>query len=83
MSKFDNELAEALYQSAGEGFADAEIGSVSELGWAAKFADALAIIIEDSQGFVGIDTFDTREELEDVWQEILDTYEEFDYGLIV
>lgn len=83
MSKFDSEKAERLYDEAAQGFADDEIGSVQELGWAGLFKSELAYIVEDSQGFVWIEEFDTEADVEAAWKEIEDTYEEYDYlGLL-
>lgn len=78
-SRFENSLAEELY----EDFADEEIGSVQELGWAGRFNDDLAILTEDTQGFVWVDFHETQESFDSHWQEIVETYEEFNYGLIV
>ena len=78
-SRYQDSLAEEL----SEGFPDEEIGSVSELGWAGRFNAERAVLTEDSQGFVWVDVHETEESFESHWQEILDTYEEYDLGLVV
>jgi len=79
VSKFDSKLAEALYEDS----PDDSIGSVDELGWAGIYRDDLAIIVEDYQGFVWLEEFDTRSDMEEAWEDFEAIYEEYDHGLIV
>ena len=82
-SKFENALAERLYELSLDGGQDDSIGSVDELGWAGRFNDERAVLTEDSQGFVWVEQHETDLTFEEHWQDILDLYEEFDYGLVV
>jgi hypothetical protein len=59
-------LAKALYGET----PDEEIGTVEDIGWHGLFADEGAILIEDSQGFVSILTFDTPEATALTWSAI-------------
>lgn len=82
-SRFEDSQAERLHEISLEGGHDDEIGSVDELGWAGRFDDELTILTEDSQGFVWSDRYATRADLEAHWKELIDTYEELEYGLVV
>jgi len=79
MGKFDSKLAEALYDLSLDSSQDDECGDVSVCGfWAARF-DTLecletehAILIEDEQGFVSAESFDSLDDLETRWNELLE-----------
>jgi hypothetical protein len=77
MSKFNNALAERLHEISLEGGHDDEIGSVDELGWAGLFLMEKAILIEDSQGFVDAEVFDTVQDVGIEWELIEKQYTEF------
>jgi hypothetical protein len=66
-------LAEALYGET----PDDEIGTVEDIGWHGLFADEGAILIEDSQGFVSILTFETPEAVDLTWSAVGHEYSAF------
>ena len=64
MGKYSCELAEEL---SGE-TPDDECGDVTTVGvWYGLFREEKAILKEDSQGFVDVDTFETEDELNEEW----------------
>jgi len=81
MSKFDSKLAETLYDLSLDGGQDEDIGSVSELGWFGRFNYELAILSEDSLGFVNVETFKSELALRLSWEDIERDYELFDRGI--
>ena len=78
-SKFRNAEAERLYAID----PDETSGDVDGLGFAMLYKDELAILTETTIGFVEIDTFGTRYELDRVWELLEAETEAFEYGLIV
>ncbi len=80
------EIAEKLYEMLNAGMADEEAGDISEMGWySALFSGILLdadgneleseeggyITDEDEQGFFTYTEYDTNDELEKTWQNIL------------
>lgn len=74
MSKYDCKLSEKLHQKG----ADEECGSVQENGWHGLFREDKAILHEDTQGFVTVDSYDSDEDMEEAWASIQDDQDEFE-----
>ena len=74
-------LAQYLYEAC-----DYDIGSSDELGWYGRFdgtvknVPILAIVSEDSQGFVDVEYFNDTGSLNSAWKEIEKAYAEFYNG---
>jgi hypothetical protein len=66
--KFENELAKKLYEVSLESGQDEEVGDSSISTWAALFKPELAILYEDSQGFITADEFEDEESLMKHWE---------------
>lgn len=66
--KFENELAKKLYEVSLESGQDEEVGDSSIDTWAALFKPELAILYEDSQGFITVDEFEDEESLMKHWE---------------
>jgi len=68
-------LAQELYESWGNGMADDECGDCQMNGFAAaRFEDenVCAIMVEDDRGFVTIEVFDSADDIETRWNELLE-----------
>ena len=78
IAKYD-EVSEKLNDVAMNGFAEEEYGSCQEEGfWAALIisCDLFGIIIEDDQGFVVSETFDTEQKARDEWADKVTAWEQ-------
>lgn len=88
--KFSSPQDEAVYRIVSDGFADAESGSVADIGefcasvWVApddvdEVGHGYAILREDEQGFVDVDYFDHYGEWSDAWAQVVAEHS-FMYG---
>ncbi|MFI0265599.1 hypothetical protein [Streptomyces luteogriseus] len=75
--KFDNFLAEKLWDSSLSSFQDADLGESETFGWYALFRGYNAILHTNSQGFVSVTVHGSEEETESKWEELEAAYSEF------
>jgi len=73
-----------LYNLAGDGFLDEELGECEGFGWYGKFSGTIkgrgpfhAICHESSQGFFSVTWINTEKRLNEVWSNIECDYVEF------
>ena len=76
LGKFEGETLETieLYEYAMVSSQDCEISVGEGAGWYGRFNDELAIIHEDSNGFVSTSFYDNLQDLNKDWQELEDLY---------
>lgn len=70
--KFSCPFSERLYVLAQEGAEDESAGSTAYGSWFGLFRDMRAILREDEQGFVYVDVYASTDELQEVWQDVLE-----------
>jgi hypothetical protein len=75
--KFDNLLAEKLWDLSLSSNQDADLGDSETFGWYALFKGDSAILNTNSQGFVSVSVFESEEEAEKKWEELENEYSEF------
>ena len=74
----ESEIARDLYEASLDGFEDDQIGDVNEMGWYGRFNKENAILSEDDSGFVHVEHFKNKEQLDRAWKEIQAIYSQED-----
>lgn len=67
MSKFQNDLAERLWDLSMSSFQTDDLGTSDSFGWHALFEDERAIICEDTEGFVNVTVYASLDALRERW----------------
>lgn len=74
----NGELAAVLEELTMSGTQDEDLGEVDTFGWFAYFRDSLAILSNDSQGFVFATTYESVEESDEAWETLSRAWERWE-----